>query len=68
MTILNTNWLLGDSPQQTKEVSEMIRRAYTTTGKPQPTEAQEGGWVKKLKGQGLTFKQLVTMLKNQRGR
>jgi len=67
LTIINTNWLLGDSPQQTTEVSEMIRRAYTTAGKPLPTESQEGGWVKRLRGQGLTFKQLVTMLKNQRG-
>src|SRR5205807_10559899 len=66
LTILNTNWLLGDSPQQTKEVSDMIHRAYTTAGKPQPTEAQFNDWVAKLKGQGLTFKQLVAMLKNQR--
>lgn len=46
------------------ELHEMIKRAFITAGKGQPSEAQYNEWTAKVKAQRLTFKQLVAILKS----
>lgn len=45
------------------ELHDMIKRAFLTAGKGQPTEAQYKDWTVKVKDQKLTFKKVVAILK-----
>jgi hypothetical protein len=47
----------------TNELHDMIKRAFLTAGKGQPTEAQYAAWTAQVKAQQLTFKKLVALLK-----
>jgi hypothetical protein len=47
----------------TNELHDMIKRAFLTAGKGQPTEAQYAERTAQVKAQRLTFKQLVALLK-----
>jgi hypothetical protein len=47
------------------ELHDMIKRAFLTANKGQPSEAQYNEWTAKVQAQKLTFKQLVAVLKQQ---
>jgi hypothetical protein len=56
--------LLGEVHEAlVNELHDMIKRAFLTAGKGQPSESQYYEWTAKGKDQRLTFKKLVTALK-----
>ena len=48
------------------ELHDMIKRAFLTAGKGQPTEAQYKDWTVKVKDQKLTFKQVTAILEKSK--
>lgn len=63
MVILIHNQLFIGNPDYEKERSGMIKRAFLTAGKPQPTEADYKFWMPEIEKKDLTFKKLVAALK-----
>ena len=66
MFIRIQNLLFAGNPDYLNERSAMIKRAFITAGKPQPTEEEYKFWMPQVEKQNLSFKLLVATLKRQR--
>ena len=64
MVILTHNKLFASNPDYEKERSGMIKRAFLTAGKGQPTVEDYKFWMPEIEKKDLTFKKLVALLKN----
>jgi len=65
MVIFTHNLLFAGNPDYEKERNGMIKRAFLTAGKPQPTDGDYKFWMPEIEKQDLTFKKLVAILRNQ---
>jgi len=63
MVIMIHNFLFEGNPDWEKERRGMIKRAFLTAGKSQPTEEEYKFWMPETEKKDLTFKKLVAILK-----